>query len=269
MAAQSYSGARVLAAGAHPDDIEFMMAGTMLLLGDAGALLHMWSLANGCCGTRTLGREQTIRLREEEARASAREAGATWHPPLTDDMAIFFNRELLARTSAVVREVRPDVMLVPSPYDYMEDHVNASRLLVTAAFARGMPNLVTEPPVEPYDSAVFVYHAMPHGLRDGLGRLSRPGLYVDVGGVLEKKRAMLAMHRSQSEWLEESQGMVSSLQAMESMCREVGEMSGRFEFAEGWTRHNPLGLGPREVDPLVELLGENCIADRDFEGSRG
>ena len=49
----------VLAAAAHPDDIEFMMAGTLLRLGDAGCEVHLWTLANGCCGSNTLGREET------------------------------------------------------------------------------------------------------------------------------------------------------------------------------------------------------------------
>lgn len=31
----------VLAAAAHPDDIEFMMAGTLLRLKDAGAQIHL------------------------------------------------------------------------------------------------------------------------------------------------------------------------------------------------------------------------------------
>mgnify|MGYP000867140096 CR=1 FL=1 len=42
----------VLAAVAHPDDIEFMMAGTLFLLKQAGAEIHLWNLANGCCGSR-------------------------------------------------------------------------------------------------------------------------------------------------------------------------------------------------------------------------
>jgi LmbE family N-acetylglucosaminyl deacetylase len=42
---------KVLAAAAHPDDIEFMMAGTLLRLKDAGCEIHLWNLANGCCGS--------------------------------------------------------------------------------------------------------------------------------------------------------------------------------------------------------------------------
>ncbi len=63
---------KVLAAAAHPDDIEFMMAGTLLLLKDAGCEIHMWNLANGYCGTATLPREERLRLRWREAQASAR-----------------------------------------------------------------------------------------------------------------------------------------------------------------------------------------------------
>jgi LmbE family N-acetylglucosaminyl deacetylase len=42
---------KVLAAAAHPDDIEFMMAGTLLRLKDAGCEIHLWNLANGCYGS--------------------------------------------------------------------------------------------------------------------------------------------------------------------------------------------------------------------------
>ena len=41
----------VLAFGCHPDDIEFMMAGTLLLLKDLGVELHYINIANGSCGT--------------------------------------------------------------------------------------------------------------------------------------------------------------------------------------------------------------------------
>ena len=36
-----------LASAAHPDDIEFMMAGTLLLLKETGAEIHMWNLSIG------------------------------------------------------------------------------------------------------------------------------------------------------------------------------------------------------------------------------
>ena len=258
-----------MAVGAHPDDIEFMMAGTLLLLKEAGAEVHMWNLANGCCGTAFHERDEIIKLRWEEARESAREAGATMHPPLVDDLTIVYDPALLARVAAVVRNVKPDILLIPSPQDYMEDHSNTSRLLVTAAFVRGMKNYETDPPAEPWSGPTALYHAMPYGLRDGLRRLVRPGMYVDIEPVMEKKCAMLAKHRTQKEWLDASQGAGSYLDEMESMSRKVGEMSKLFSFAEGWRRHSHIGLSQSESDPLARLLGSACRVDPLYERELG
>ncbi|GAG25017.1 unnamed protein product, partial [marine sediment metagenome] len=67
------------AVGAHPDDIEFMMAGTLLLLREAGYELHYMNLGSGSCGTAELSREDIIRIREKEARAAAVLIGAIFH----------------------------------------------------------------------------------------------------------------------------------------------------------------------------------------------
>ena len=56
------------------------------------------------------------------------------------------------------------------------------------------------------------------------------------------KRRALAAHESQKHWLDVSQGMDSYLISMDNASREVGKLSGKFEFAEGWRRHLHLGL---------------------------
>jgi LmbE family N-acetylglucosaminyl deacetylase len=259
----------VLAAAAHPDDIEFMMAGTLLRLRDAGAEIHMWDLANGSCGTATHSKEEIIRLRGAEAQASARLAGAVPHEPLADDIALYYEPDLLARAAAVVRQVHPTIILTQSPQDYMENHQNTCRLVISAAFVRGMRNFATSPAIEPVGGVTTVYHGMPHGLRDGLRNLVRPGQYVDIGPVLARKRQMLAQHRTQKEWLDVSQGMDAYLLEMENMSREVGRLSGRFEFAEGWRRHSHFGFCSADADPLTELLGAACWTDQKYEEGLG
>jgi len=245
-----------LAVGAHPDDIEFMMAGTLLLLKAAGAEIHMWNLANGSCGTASASKRQIISQRGREACRAAAVAGAVIHRPLFDDLGIFYDAKSLARVAAEFREIRPNVVLTHSPQDYMEDHQNTCRLVVTAAFSRGMPNFATRPPRPAYDAPVAVYHAMPHGLRDGLGNTLVPELFVDIGAVLATKRDMLAEHRSQKEWLDVSQGLDAYLNEMEALGREVGRLSGRFTYAEGWRRHSHLGFCDEAYDPLGELTRE-------------
>jgi len=250
----------VLAAAAHPDDIEFTMAGTLLLLKDAGAKIHMWNLANGHCGTVRHSREEIIRLRGAEAEASARLAGAISHKPLFDDLGIFYDKPSLARVAAVVREIRPTILLTQSPEDYMEDHQNTCRLLVTAAFAHGMRNFETQPPRPEWDTPLAVYHALPHHLRDGFDRLVKADAFVNTTAILGRKRDMLACHHSQKEWLDVSQGMDVYLKDMERISAEVGRFSGHFTHAEGWRRHSTLGFAPNDFNPLEALLKGNYDA---------
>ena len=249
----------VLAAVAHPDDIEFMTAGTLLRLKEAGCNIHFWNLANGYCGTQAHSREEIIKIRRKEAAEAAALAGATIHEALFDDLGVFYDAPSLARVSAVVREVAPDIVITHAPTDYMEDHQNVCRLVVMAAFGRGMTNYVSEPPRPVFNKSVRVYHAMPHGLRNGLGQLLSPDCYVDIGEMIPKKKELLACHRSQKDWLDASQGMGAYLEEMERLCAEMGRMSGRFPFAEGFLRHNHLGFCPADFDPLAEILGGHCI----------
>jgi LmbE family N-acetylglucosaminyl deacetylase len=250
---------RIMALAAHPDDIEFMMAGTLALLGQAGCELHYMNLANGCCGSTQYDAATTARLRDGEARTAAQALGATFHPPLTDDLAIYYEPRLLARLASVVRDVAPDVLLLPSPQDYMEDHQNTARLGVTAAFCRGMPNYPVDPPRPPIANEVVIYHAQPYGHRDMLNQPVRPDMLVDIGPVIERKTAALALHVSQRQWLDESQGLDSYLQTMIDQAAEIGALAPGLQFAEGWRYHNPLGLCAPGADPLRDLLSERIV----------
>lgn len=261
--------ASALAIFAHPDDIEFVAAGTLLLLADKGWDLHYMNLCNGNCGSLRTGADETARTRLLEAQASARVIGAHFHSPICGDLELNYEIGYLRKVASVVRETKPSILLTHSPVDYMEDHMFASRLAVSAAFARGIPNFETTPPREPFMDAVAIYHAMPHGLRDPLRKRVAAELYVDTTSVHAQKRAALAAHASQREWLDATQGMDSYLSAMDEASLAVGRMSGRFEFAEGWRRHSHLGFSPKEVDPLSEVLGENCLLNPDYEASLG
>lgn len=253
------------AVAAHPDDIEFMMAGTLLMLAKAGYELHTMNLCNGSCGTAVEDHDAIIARRTEEARAAAKTLGAVFHEPLADDLDLFYERAPTHRLGSILRDIAPTIMLVASPQDYMEDHTNACRVAVTAAFCRGMRNFPVDPPRPPITKEVTLYHALPWGLRDSLRRVVRAGQYVNITPVLEAKRAALACHRSQKEWLDASQGLDSYLIAMEHMSREAGACSGCFEYAEGWRRHLHLGFCAENADPLTEALGENAIVSQQYE----
>lgn len=257
----------VMAIGAHPDDIEFMMGGTLLLLRQAGCELHYMNLASGSCGSQVHPAARLRGIRRREGQNAARVLGATFHPSLVDDAEIFFNDRTLRRLAAMIRKVGPSILLVPSPQDYMEDHTNTCRLAVTAAFLRGMENYRTTPRRAPVSGEVTVYHAMPHGLRDPLRRRIVPGAFVNTTRAFEQKQAALAEHRSQQDWLSVSQGMNQYLLTMEGFSRELGRMSRRFLHAEGWRRHLHYGFCAEDADPLRELLGKDFLVNRRYENA--
>lgn len=254
-----------LAITAHPDDIEFVAAGTLLLLKKKGWDIHYFNVSRGNCGSVEYDSHTTARIRLEEGQNAARILGATFYPPIANDLEIVYSADLLRQVSAVIRQAKPNIVLTHSPQDYMEDHMNTCRLAVTAAFTHGMPNWVSEPATPPYSGDVVVYHALPHGLRDGLRRRVHAGSYVNTGRVHAQKREALAAHVSQKHWLDVSQGMDSYLVSMDDFSREVGKLSGTFEFAEGWRRHLHLGFSAQDHDPLKEALGEDCLINEAYE----
>ena len=253
-----------IAVAAHPDDIEFYMAGTLLLLKQKGYAIHYITLASGNCGSLQYSAARTRAIRCAESRNAAKILGATYHPSLADDLEVLYEMPALRRLAAVIRRANPTIVLTHSPQDYMEDHINTSRLAVTAAFARGMPNFRTTPAVRAVAGEVTVYHAMPHGLRDPLGKRITPGLFVDTSSVHAIKREALAAHESQKSWLDASQGMDSYLRMMDDLSLEVGRMSRRFKHAEGWRRHLHFGFCAADADPLREVLAQHCLVNHAY-----
>jgi len=249
----------VLAIAAHPDDIEYLMAGTMLQLARRGWDLHYVNLCDGSRGSTTMDRQTCAATRLKEAKKACELLGATFHDPIYPDMEASYSFENLAKVTAIVRKARPSVVLTHSPVDYMEDHQIACRLAVSAAFSHGMPNLESDPPVDPYYDPVTVYHAQPVGNRTPLGEIVMPHFFVDHTDLTDRKVELLACHASQKEWLDESQGMDSYLQTMRDVNAETGRLSGKCEYAEGWRRHLHWGFcGPAD-DPLRDVLADVIV----------
>ena len=256
-----------IAIGAHPDDIEFYMAGTLLQLKRAGHEIHYLTVANGSCGSVKYNASATRSIRNTEARAAAKILGAHFHPSFTEDLEILYNLDQLRALAAIIREVKPGIVLTHSPQDYMEDHMNTSRLAVTAAFTRGMPNFKTVPARPPADYDVTVYHAMTQGLRDQLRQRIIPGAFVNTTPVHKLQLQALAAHKSQQNWLDVSQGLSSYLLAAEDSLLAVGRLSKKFKYAEGWRRHLHYGYCATDADPLADALGKNYLVNQAYERS--
>lgn len=251
---------RAFAIAAHPDDIEFLMSGTMLHLAKAGYELHYMNVANGCCGSTTSSPEAAAKTRRLEAQDSASRFPAIFHESLCNDLEVFYERSLLQKLASVIREVAPSIVLTHALSDYMEDHMMTARLAVTASFSMGMPNFPVLPPRDAIVQDVALYHAQPYTNRDPMGQVVVPDLFVDVTQFSERKLELLSCHKSQREWLDVSQGLDSYLQTSQDLDHEVGGWSKKFERAEGWRQHLPTGFGPSGWDPLREAVPAHALS---------
>ncbi len=258
---------RAFAIASHPDDIEFGMVGTLLKLKDAGYEVHYMNIATGSMGTNCYTHDEIVAIRRNEAKTSAESQGIIFHESICDDLEVFYCKELFRQLVPVVREVDPEIILTHGPYDYMEDHVNAGRLAVSAAFCRGMTNCPVTRPAKAVDTPVAVYHSMPHSITDALRRPVIPGMFVNVGDKIETKKAMLGCHKSQKEWLDVSQGMDAYLDEMVWRMEYFGKLSGRYKYAEGWIRHNATGFCAPDFNPLLDALKSDAFVNPAFEAS--
>ena len=62
----------IMAVACHPDDIEFGMAGTLLMLQKAGYEIHYMNIANGSLGTEKYDYKTIVAMRREEAMNSCK-----------------------------------------------------------------------------------------------------------------------------------------------------------------------------------------------------
>jgi LmbE family N-acetylglucosaminyl deacetylase len=238
---------------AHPDDAEFLCAGTLIRLRQLGWEVHIASMAPGDKGSVELGPEKIAALRRAEGARAAAVIGATYHCLEERDLLIFYAERPLESVTRLLRAVRPQVVFTHSPTDYMLDHEVTSTLARAAAFGAPIPNLFGDrghPP--PLDAVPHLYYCDPIEGKDPLGRPVAPSFRIDISGVIESKARMLEAHASQREWLRKHHGMDQYIQAMRDWSGLQGKAAG-VAYAEGFRQH--LGHGYPQTNLLGQLLG--------------
>jgi len=100
--------ARILALGAHPDDLEFGMGGSLIKFADKGFEVVMVVLTKGEMGTKG-----TANIRTKEMRDSAKLIGAKLEILDFKDCQIEDNYESRLKIADVIRKYRPDTVFAP------------------------------------------------------------------------------------------------------------------------------------------------------------
>jgi LmbE family N-acetylglucosaminyl deacetylase len=185
---------RALCLVAHPDDIEFYCAGTVLQLTDRGVEVRLALATSGDKGTRdrSLTGVELARTREVEQQAAAGLLGAAGVEFLRHrDAELTDNLELRGEFVGCIRRARPDVLLTfdPTPgYRGHPDHRVVGRVALDAAWPCARDPLTYPEQGEPWETAEAWCFGGP----------GKPNLVVDVREQLDRKIAARLEHKSQT-----------------------------------------------------------------------
>jgi LmbE family N-acetylglucosaminyl deacetylase len=181
-----------LALFAHPDDAEIMCAGTLLLLRKAGWSVHIATLTPGDKGTSEYTTKEISRIRRAEAAKAAELLDGDYFCLESEDVYILYDRETINKTTALIRRIRPAIVITASPADYMIDHEMTSMIVQTACFSSGIKNM--EVKEEPFEPVPYLYYSDPMEGKDKLGKPIKPSVYVNITEEIEIKEKMLNWH---------------------------------------------------------------------------
>jgi LmbE family N-acetylglucosaminyl deacetylase len=215
---------RVLAVGAHPDDLEILCAGTLAKYARRGDHVSMAVGTNGEVGSPTLPKKEIAEIRCQEAAAAAKVIGADFYWMNYPDEFLFSTEETRLAFINLVRRARSDVVITHAPMDYHPDHRTTGGILWDIRVMTTVPNIKTEHPPCQQIPEIFYMDTV-------AGIDFAPQHYVDISETFALKREMLACHKSQSIWLED-QYKISYLDVIEVTARYRGFQCG-VKYAEG------------------------------------
>ena len=231
---------RILAIGAHPDDLEILCAGTLARYAQEGHEVVMCVATDGTAGHMVIKPPELAQIREREARAAAEVIKAEFIWLGFPDELIFNDRETRLAFVDAIRLARPDVIISHAPDDYHPDHRVVNSLVFDTSFIASLPNIETNQPPHPAVPPIYYMDTL-------AGKGFHPTEYVDISATIETKRQMLACHESQLKWLKDH----DNIDVMEFM-----EITAR---TRGFQCNQPYAEGFRQADVWPRTLSSRIL----------
>ncbi len=225
----NFSGDRVLAVVAHPDDAELLCAGTLARAKDDGAALGICVLCLGDKGLPSKPVKNLAATRKRELAQSAKLLGASLLTGGFPDGALFDDEKTRLRVTELVRQFRPTLVLAHAPEDYHPDHKAASALAQAASWFCASRGHKTRSRVMPAPPTVWFMDTI---AMQGF----TPGFYVDITSHMELKEQMLLCHRTQLQRGED--GDFSPLLEMMHMQAGMRGLQSGVKAAEAFRMHD-------------------------------
>jgi len=234
----------LLAVAAHPDDAEIGCGGALVLAASAGLSVAVVDLTRGERST-----SGTVEQRDEERARAAEVLGLTRRVTLDlPDTSLGADPSHREELAALLRELRPRIVLAPHTDDRHPDHVAAGRLAREAAFVAGVARVGRGEPHRPRR----VYHYPLH-------HPFEPSFVLDVSAVWDRRMQAVRAYTSQFAVRPEQRrtaiGDPRFLDVLEARAAHYGAMVGA-ERGEPYLCHGPL-----RMTALPELAGSGQGSD--------
>ena len=218
---------RVLAVGAHPDDLELLCGGTLAKYTDQGHQVFMAHLCSGNMGGLDIDPQELAQIRDKEATNAAELIAAQALGPVADDLDLYPSKQARIAVVDIIRQAKPDIIFTHSPNDYMPDHLITSQLVFDASFASTVPLYKTDQPAHDPIAPIFYMDTVA-----GVG--FEPTDYVDITDFLETKKKMFLAHQSQHKWIKDHH-QADALEMLETTGKFRGLQCG-VKYAEAFRR---------------------------------
>ncbi len=214
----NFSGERVLAVVAHPDDAELLCAGTLARARADGAAIGVCVFCKGEKGQPARPIPNLEAVRHRELVAAAKLLGAEVFRGGVSDGTLADVRANREKLTEIFRKFRPTLVIAHAPEDYHPDHRAVAALADAASWYVASQGYKTKSAPTPVAPALW--------FMDTINAINfLPDFYVDISLYIALKEKMLSCHRSQLARGDEKD-FAPLLDLMRRQCRFRGSQAG-------------------------------------------
>lgn len=228
----------ILAFGAHADDVEIGMGGTIAKYAQMGKKIVICDLTKA-----EMSSNGTVERRIEEANKAADMIGAKRISLDLPDRGLYMKDEYINQIITIIRTYKPTLVFAPYVVDRHPDHGNASRLVEEAVFSAGVRKVM--------ENEAFGAHHVQNMYYYMINGFHKPDFVIDISASMAKKIDSLQAYKSQfskSDTTVDTPLVNGYIETVESRERLFGKEVG-VTYAEGFMTKKPLLVH-------LDLLGE-------------
>jgi N-acetylglucosamine malate deacetylase 1 len=221
----------VLAFGAHADDVEIGMGGTIAKY----TAERRWKIGICDLTEAELSSNGTVELRKQEALKASDILGVCVREILNfPDRGLYLQESIIRSVADIIRRYKPETVFVPYYEDRHPDHGNCARIVEEAVFSAGIKKFVTEKCNEPH-RVKNLYFYMINGFH-------KPDFVIDISNYMNQKKLSLEAYQSQfirTNTTVDTPLVNGYIETVESRERLFGKEVG-VTYAEGFKSKKPL-----------------------------